>query len=731
MGGSLYPGAPRPRRAASLIGCLATALVAALSGCETVEEIAAQSTLATEVAGPETPGGGQRVPAGDAGVPAPSRPLALLEAEFYRGDGVLVRPIETERSRVRIEADGSVALNFANADVREVLDAVLGDTLGVNYIVDPRIQGTVTARTSRPLARTDVIPALESILALNGAALTFADGIYKVVPLTEAATRFSSPIVSRGPVRLGAGFGIQIIPLRFTGAAALMELLQPFASVGVLRADPDRNLLIYAGTGPDTSDLLELVDIFDVDWMAGMSFALIPVQVAEVKSLVDELEVVFAQDGDGPLAGVVRFLPIERLNAVLVISPQEAYLGRAQSWIERLDRGSEGPGRRIFVYFVKNGRAADLAEVLTKVFEAEPARAQEAPRPSLAPGVAPAAVRRTPMRTAEAEDQPGEQRVETAPEARAEAPTAQVVGIISESGRIRIIADEKINALLVLATPAEYRMIEATLHRLDILPIQVLIEATIAEVTLTDELRYGLQWFFRGLDSEITFSALSTGEVLSAFPGFSYLFRTGDVRVVLNALTQITDVNVISSPQLMVLDNRTARLQVGDEVPIATQSAVSVEDPNAPIVNTIQFRETGVILEVTPRVNASGVVVLDVVQEVSDVIATTTSQLQSPTIQQRRIESTIAVQSGDTIALGGLIRDKNDKTVTGVPLLSAIPILGNLFKVTVNTVKRTELLVLITPRVVRNRNEARAVTEELRKRMTSILPLSERIRLGE
>ncbi|MCH7796797.1 MAG: type II secretion system protein GspD, partial [Proteobacteria bacterium] len=301
------------------------------------------------------------------------------------------------------------------------------------------------------------------------------------------------------------------------------------------------------------------------------------------------------------------------------------------------------------------------------------------------------------------------------------------IAAIEESGNIRIIADETNNALVILATAAEYRMIEATLKRLDITPLQVLIEVTIAEVTLDDDLKYGLQWFFEAGDSAITFSTLASGADAFAFPGFSYFFSGKDARVVLNALTEITDVRVISSPQLMVLDNQSARLQVGDQVPIATQSAVSITDPDAPIVNSIQFRDTGVILEVTPRVSASGLVVLDVFQEISDVVETTTSAINSPTIQQRSIQSTVAVQSGDTIALGGLIRDREEDAVSGIPILSAIPILGNLFKTTQNIVRRTELLVLITPRVVRDRAEALAVTEELRRRLSTLGPLEKRI----
>ncbi|MCH7794003.1 MAG: type II secretion system secretin GspD [Proteobacteria bacterium] len=733
--------------------------MALLAGCETVS-LDQPSEVAPEVAArsdePSTAPEAQAVeapaPAGalDDLSPLSSNAGALVAPEIYRGTGVLARRPARRAADIAIESDGRVTLNFANADIREVVDVVLGETLGVSYIIDPKVQGQVTARTSRPIPRAAVIPALENILAMNGAALTLDDGIYKVVTLQQAASSLTTPVVAPTRADLARGFAIHVIPLRFAAAQSVADILKPFVGPGrVLRVDAARNLLIFAGTGTEAADLLDMVTVFDVDWMAGMSFALFPVQIADAKSLVADLETVFLE-GDSPLAGVVRFVPIERLNAVLVISPQPAYLERAETWIDRLDRGAEGTGRRIFVYHVQNSRAADLAEVLSRIFETEISERRRAAPPELAPGLSPVSIgtpaeptpRRTqaeaPAGTAGAQ---GAERQAAAP-ARVETPARSrpmadrsneqaSIATIQESGNIRIIADEKNNALVILATSAEYRMIEATLKRLDITPLQVLIEVTIAEVTLDDDLKYGLQWFFEQGDSSITFSTLSTGAVASAFPGFSYFFNGNDARVVLNALAKITDVRVISSPQLMVLDNQSARLQVGDQVPIATQSAVSITDPDAPIVNTIQFRDTGVILEVTPRVNASGLVVLDVFQEVSDVISTTTSAIDSPTIQQRSIQSTVAVQSGDTIALGGLIRDREEDAVSGIPILSSIPILGNLFKTTQKIVRRTELLVLITPRVVRDRREALDVTQELRRRLSTLGPLEKRIEAPE
>ena len=257
------------------------------------------------------------------------------------------------------------------------------------------------------------------------------------------------------------------------------------------------------------------------------------------------------------------------------------------------------------------------------------------------------------------------------------------------------------------------------------MPLQVLIEATIAEVRLTDQLRYGLQWFFAFGSSRATLSEAASGAVSSLFPGFSYLYSRVDARVVLNALTSVTDVRIISAPQLFVRDNAQARLQVGDQVPIVTQQAISVTDSDAPLVNTVEYRDTGVILEVIPHVNTSGSVILEIIQEVSDVVPTESSGIDSPTIQRRQISSEVFMMTGETVALGGLIRDRQTEGVSGIPLLSEIPILGNLFKTTSNNEDRTELLVLLTPRVIRNAQDAAALTEELRRRIPSVTQLEQ------
>ena len=279
------------------------------------------------------------------------------------------------------------------------------------------------------------------------------------------------------------------------------------------------------------------------------------------------------------------------------------------------------------------------------------------------------------------------------------------------------MADEGNNSLIVTASDGEFKRVRQILSRIDVAPHQVLLEATIAEVTLNDQLKLGLRWFFQKNASQFKFTDDAAGAVTPVFPGFSYFLNTTNVQVVVNALSAITDVNVVSSPSLMVLDNKKAVLQVGDEVPVATQSAVSVLSPGAPIVNSVNFRNTGIILGITPRISDRGRVLLDIEQEVSDVVATTTSTIDSPTIQQRRVRTTVAVNDGESLVLAGMMQDKTTNTKQQVPLVGDIPVLGNLFKNKDNTIARTELLIAITPQIIKDPNQMRAIATEFRDKM--------------
>lgn len=630
-----------------------------------------------------------------------------------------------------VSDDGGITLNFVNADVRDVAKAVLGDFLGLNYAIGANVQGTVTMQTSRPVSKAEVLPVLEQSLRLNGLALVKNGDIYKVVPLTDAPRQSGTIETASSRRKHGEpGFGIEVVPLRFVSAIEMQHLIEPLVpSQAIVHADTARNFLIIEGSEDERAAIVDEVGVFDVDWLAGMSFALFAPKYTDARGLSKELDEILGGAGS-PLAGVVRLVPIERLNSVLAISTQPRYLQQLQHWVERLDRPGEGSERRIYVYAVQYGKAADIAAVLSHVLFGGSA-------PSL--GAKDATASSSSNDTFSLGDQPlpgtagapQSGMTSTAPPPQPLLSKSQDEAAADEksgSGNATITADPTNNSLVIYATPQQYAVIESALHQLDVVPLQVLLEASIAEVTLTDGLQYGVQYFYQpNNQNKFTLSNTASAAISSAFPGFSYMFTQGtNIQVILNALSSVTHVEVISSPEVMVLNNHTATLQVGDQVPIATATAVGVVTADAPIVNTIEYHDTGVILKVTPGVNQGGMVTMDISQEVSNVATDATSSLGSPTFAQRKIESTISIQDGETIALGGLISDSRTKGSSGLPYLSEIPVLGALFGSKNDNRTRTELMVLITPHVVDNLQRARSVTEELRHRFPSVQPLFHR-----
>ena len=669
------------------LGAFALWLALALAGCASEHGGAVPggegaSSVSTGVAAREP---AQMPAAVQPVLPAP-RPDATPRATYFEGTGKFLRGGPPTLPAV-VRTGRGVALQFRDSDIRTVIDAVLGDVLKLPYMIDPAVQGSLSLETSDELADGDLLFVLEEALRLQNVALLKSDGRFHIVPMADAPRRVSS-LGSAPPESVGRpGFAVQVVTLKYVDAIEMARILEPFAPRGgVLQVDESRNLLILAGTGREIASMLRTVATFDVDWMRGMSFALYRMNYVEAETLAKELSQIF-NDAGSPVAGLVRLIPIARMNAILAVSPQIEHLQHVEQWIDRLDLGGGGTaaGRRIYIYHVQNGRSGDLAASLNSILAADRFHTQE--------GVSVAGV------GAPVPDAPDQRsRGYSAPNSGDAG--AGETNVFASSG-LKIVPNEENNSLLILATPDEFSVLDSALRQLDIPPRQVLIEASLAEVELTDELRYGVQWFFEPGDNTIVLSEADTGAVVSAFPGFSYVFNgAADARIVLNALDSVTDVNLISSPKLLVLNNQPATLQIGDQVPVAVQSAVGVADPDAPIVNSVELRDTGVILTVVPRVNEGGLVLLDIDQEVSNVIETTTSGIDSPTIQQRKITSTVAVRNGETIALGGLIRESYNDTRTGVPILKDIPLLGAAFRSTNIRKRRTELIVLITPRVL-------------------------------
>jgi len=623
------------------------------------------------------------------------------------GSGVFVQAARGPEPQVHAGDDG-VTLNFEKADLREFLKVVFNTILGENYLVDPSVNGAVTLHTTRPITRQAVLPTIEAVLQMNGAALLFDDGIYKIVPLADAERGSRSPAVGRYSSSRTTGYGIQVVPLQYASAAEIQKVLTPLMAAGsTLRVDEARNVLILSGPKFRLEELLATVRTFDVDWLEGMSFALFRLEYADSLTMVDELNQIIGGDSPTPLAGIVRLLPITRLNAVLVISHNPENIARMGALIEQFDWGVEGSaGRRLFVYELENGKAENIAGVLQEIYgqTAAPVGEQAALGTSFSGAFRPAAAVSRPVSQGPVES----------------TTVGELDSNVSVDGlsEVKIIADEDNNSILVLASQEDYRSIEAAIRRLDIAPRQVLIEATIAEVSLSNTLNYGVRWFLENSDFQLGINAPVPSQASGDGLAFAFFDQSSDVTAFFDMLATQSSVNFLSTPQVMVIDNQTANIRVGDQIPVTTRSSQSTSNPDAPIVTEVQFRDTGTLLTVTPHINAGGQVTLEVSQEVS--LPGTEPAVGgggNVAISQRTINSSVIVQSGQTVVLGGLILENRGEGRSGVPVLMNIPLIGGLFSQTKEDVFRTELIITIRPVVVSNGQEMRRVTEELRMRM--------------
>jgi general secretion pathway protein D len=654
-------------------------------------------------------GDGSELPKPPVAAPAPEAPpppSTVLQDEAAKGDAPKVETfkgsdkfVSAARSRGQGGGGGDIEFDFADADIKEVVRTVLGEILKVPYAIDPQVQGKVTLRTNRPVRRADAIAALETALKANGAAIVLADNVFNVVQATEAQKRIDGFDISGSSRSRLPGYGVEIVPLQFIAAAEMQKILEPVAPAGgVLRTDPSRNMIFLAGTRQERAAMLDTIRLFDVDYMKGMSYALVRPEHMEAGALADELKKVFDSTA-GSNAGLIRFVPLARLNTLLVVSPRASYLNDVTKWVDRLDVPQRRAARGVYYYRMQNAKAEDVARSLAAVYGS----AVTLPSGSGDGGSLP-----------ESGDQGGSPPADQPPPVPVPSAPGNGASRTGGANEMQIAVDGANNALIVRAGAADYAALERFLKEIDVAPDQVVIEVTIAEVTLNKNLRYGVEWFFRNADQTYNFGRSANPS--SSFPGFSFTYTVPDIDVVVNALDNLTDVRVISAPKLITLDNKTATLQVGDQVPIITQSATGVRDANDPtIVNSVQFRDTGIVLRVTPRIGKSGMVFVDVNQEVSSAIPTTTSGIDSPTIQQRKIATSAAVQDGDSIALGGLMRQSETYGDGGVPLLKDVPLLGKLFSNTTETQDRTELLIFLKPRIVRSPAAAREITDSLRK----------------
>jgi general secretion pathway protein D len=659
----------------------------------------------------------------------------------------------------RESAGGGYDLNFENAPVATVAKVILGDVLNVGYAIDPRVQGTVTLASVRPVAKADALYVLENALRMSGVALVRDRSGYRLIPAPEAGPGGIDRTASAE-----AGQGISVVPLRYVSAQTVFKLLDAFGvKASTLRPDNGRNTLIITGSGSDRAAAIDTILSFDADWMKGQSVGIFPVRNSSPEPLISELEKIM-DSGEGGLGqNVVKFQPMSRLNAILVVSQKPDYLKRAGTWIARLDN-SDTEGVNLKAYPLRYGNSKLIVALLNDMLIGHGATngALDSASSQISPGAgvsvsssggAVAALSGMPTAASGAATPVigtgsalGARPALAANTAQDPLTGGSASGTKSVSGggvlqNVRITADVTNNAVLVYANAESQRIVEQTIRQIDRPQRQIAIEATIAEVTLNDQLNYGVQYFLASKKGSIseTIPGVATngtsaiepasnavnaaaGALLGrALPGFNLLVGAeNSPRVILDALHNLTNVKVLSNPSLVVLDNQPATLQVGDQVPFSTGTA-TVLTANNTVVNTIDYKNTGIILRVLPRANANGNVVLDIEQEISSVAAGTTPGSLTPTISQRRVKSSIAVASGQTVLLAGLISETENKQRQGIPLLDSIPGVGDAFSHQTNSRARTELILFIRPTLIRDPVDAHVIAEEMRSKMNSRL----------
>ncbi|MDQ6647076.1 MAG: type II secretion system secretin GspD, partial [Pseudomonadota bacterium] len=711
------------------------------------------------------------------------------KSEISTGSGTFIRPGALATPRPAATGGGAVTFNFENQPVQAVVKAILGDLLKKNYTIAPGVQGNISFSTSEPVESSQALPILETLLSWTDNALVRQGGSYVVMPLKNAVA--GNMVPSLGASAPAGGLQARLFPLRYISATEMQKLIKPFARKdAVLLIDPARNLIVMSGTPDELANYQSMVRTFDVDWLRGMSVGVFNLQYANVGELMPKLDGMFGVHGDTPLAGMLRFIPIERTNAIVVISTQPDYLQEVGDWITKIDRGG-GNEPRLFVYDVRNIKASDLAKYLAQIYTNGAGGSGDSGGqvgPGLSGGTLGSADNANGASSmgstagsfgsfgGSAGSSGGTSgglgssglngigsgsRDGSANGTSAFGGSSSGLGssngggtfggsnsnasndqqYSSSDGSVRIGSVDNNNQLLVRARPSQWEEIKSAINQLDNVPLQVQIETRIMEVTLTGALQFGVQWYLDGLTGS-TFNgdgSVNTlgqpyrhrqvalgkgGNAYNTVDSLFYSFINSKMQVAISALETSGNTKTLSAPSMVVLNNQKAHIQVGNQIPVNQTSFIGLgtgSTTNATASN-VTYLPTGVILDVQPRVNPGGLVYLTVEQQVSSTLGQPNAQ-GNYTIAQRAVGTQVAVQSGQTVLLGGLIQQDESATDTGIPGINRIPILGRLFGTTSRGRNRTELIVLITPRVIRGSADAKQITDDYQNKFESLAPL--------
>ena len=597
----------------------------------------------------------------------------------------------------------SFTFAFRDADIAQAAEEILGAALGVAYTIDPAVTGKVSFRIDRRLTRAQLLEAFEAALAVNDIAVLRQGDSLVLAPRDKArgSARLRDPGSVPGARR--GGYEVVAVPLSFSTPTEVAKALEAMTGAKpVLYSNDKLGLIVLGGTGAELQSTLETIKVLDRNVFEGARIRWFDLRQATAGTVSADLAKVLATAG---VQGV-SIAPLSRLNGLIVAARTETAMNEVAGWIERLDTPSRDLSTQLYVYHPRSASAASLAATLSQVLSTgEGDRGVE-----------------TSVGRQDAESLASPSKDGDRPGASADRNDETASARFKLEDGVRIGVDKDSNTLLVRAPASRWMSLQQTLSEIDRPPSQVMIEASIIEVSLTNDFRFGVDWSSVSSNGKLTGNSVynESGTIGPTFPGFSITYLGGDIAAAINALGSRTAIDVVSAPKLITLDNHKARLQIGDQVPVVTQTSTATTTSNPAIVSTVEYRDTGVILEVTPRISGDDKVVVDVVQEVSGVAKTVTSGIDSPTIQQRKLQSTMVLRDGAVVALGGLISHRGSDSDSGVPGLKNVKFLGNLFKSRGNEAARTELIVLLKVRIMRDPDASSQVTQDLLTDMREI-----------
>ncbi len=614
-----------------------------------------------------------------------------------------------------IGGGAGVGFRLENADLLQFINLVATE-LKINYVVDPAVRGSVTISTGGRLNHDDLLPILESVLEINGATAVPYENFYRIVPLKEAP---KVPLevrrdTSAKDLARDDRMVMEILPLRFVPAGDMSKMLSPFLSDGgAISVHESGNVLLLVDDSLNVKRLMEILGQFDSPAFAQQRVHLVPVQNNLASALIPELESIFSAYALNAKESPLRFLPLDRINAILVVAADPGAFEEVDKWVTKLDLPAAPSGVQAFVYRVQNSEATYLSQLLVKILAKKPASstsegviASEGAEPRASGGGTRGATRGGPPALGLGMDE-------------------------SEGGQVgdnlRIVPDPVNNSLIIVSTPAEFADVAKTLKEIDVLPRQVLIEARVYEVDLTGALSFGLDYALQKRGAGTTplqflgDYGVTSSNALTGATGM--VVGTRQLMAFLTASENRQNVKILSAPSVVTTDNTQASIQVGEQVPVLTStgaaSGVQVGGSTT-FLNTIQNVDTGIILRIKPRITSTDLVSLEIEQEVTSVVPAGASGIQSPSFSKRSIKTHAVVKDGEMISLGGLIQYNINNTVNRIPLLGDIPILGALFGSTSRNVQKTEMFVLLSPRIIKTNQDALDASKELRDKLKDL-----------